>query len=315
MPKRIEEAKIALLDCPLEVEKTEFDAKINIESPEQMKGFLKAEEDMLRDMVDKIAKAGANVVICQKGIDDLAQFFLAKKGILAIRRVKASDMEKLSKATGGTVVTNIEDLTSDVLGYAKLVEEQKIEDDKWTFIKGCKNPKSVTILIRGGSEKIVDEAERSMHDALCVVKDVVEEPKVVAGGGAPEVGVAQALKKHAEKLSGREQLAMLAFAEALESVPMILAENAGLDPLDSLIELRAAHEKGNMWAGVDAFSGKIRDMDKLDIYEPLSVKRQALKSACEAATMILRIDDVIAAARMKPEEKAPKPGEEGGFEE
>jgi len=307
MPKRVEKAKIALLNCPLEVEKTEFDAKINIESPEEMEAFLKEEENMLREMAGKVAATGANVLICQKGIDDMAQHFLARKGILAVRRAKKSDMEKLSKATGGRIVTNIEDLKPEDLGYAELVEERKIGDDKMVFIEGCKDPRSVAILIRGGTERIVDEAERSVHDALCVVRDVVQEPKILAGGGAPEIEVAKALREYAESLPGREQLAVQSFAEAIEVVPVTLAENAGLDPIDMISDLRAAHEKGEVWAGVDVFEGKVNDMQALEVYEPLAVKKQVIKSATEAATMILKIDDVIAAGKMKP----PKKGAEG----
>ena len=309
MPKRIENAKIALLNCPLEIEKTEFDAKINIESPEQMEAFLKEEERMLQEMVDKIAAVGANVVICQKGIDDAAQHFLARKRILAVRRVKKSDMEKLSKATGGRIITNLDDMTEADLGYAALVEERKIGDDKMVFIEGCKHPKSVTILIRGGTERIIDEAERSIHDALCVVRDVVEEPKVVAGGGAPEIEVARMLKDFAESLPGREQLAVMHFAEALESIPVTLAENAGLDPIDILSELRARHDKGEKWAGVGVHEGEAINTFEANVIEPVSVKKQVIKSATEAATMILKIDDVIAAAKMKPP-KMPK-GPEG----
>ncbi|MEM3626545.1 MAG: thermosome subunit beta [Candidatus Bathyarchaeia archaeon] len=299
MPKRVEKARIALLDAALEIEKTEFDAKINIESPEQMEAFLKQEEDMLRDMVEKIAQTGANVVLCQKGIDDMAQHFLARKGMLAVRRIKKSDMEKLAKATGGKIVTNLDAITSEDLGYASLVEERKIGDDKMTFVEGCKNPKAVTILIRGGSERIVDEAERSLHDALCVVRDVVEEPKIVAGGGAPELEAARALKKYAETLPGREQLAVKSFAEALEAIPITLTENAGLDPIDILSELRARHEKGETWVGIEVNTGKIQDMTEAGVFEPLAVKKQIIKSATEAASMILKIDDVIAAGKMK----------------
>ena len=309
MPKRVENAKIVLLNCPLEIEKTEFDAKINIESPEQMEAFLKEEERMLQEMVDKIAAVGANVVICQKGIDDAAQHFLARKRILAVRRVKKSDMEKLSKATGGRIITNLDDMTEADLGYAALVEERKIGDDKMVFIEGCKHPKSVTILIRGGTERIIDEAERSIHDALCVVRDVVEEPKVVAGGGAPEIEVARMLKDFAESLPGREQLAVMHFAEALESIPVTLAENAGLDPIDILSELRARHDKGEKWAGVGVHEGEVINTFEANVIEPVSVKKQVIKSATEAATMILKIDDVIAAAKMKPP-KMPK-GPEG----
>ncbi len=299
MPKRVENAKIALLDTPLEIEKTEFDAKINIESPEQMEAFLKQEEEMLRDMVEKIAAVGANVVLCQKGIDDMAQHFLARKGILAVRRIKKSDMEKLAKATGGKVITNMDDMTPEDLGYASLVEERKIGDDKMTFIEGCKHPRAVTILIRGGTERIVDEAERSLHDALCVVRDIVEEPKVLAGGGAPELEISKMLKRYAETLPGREQLAVRSFAEALEAVPVTLTENAGLDPIDILSELRARHEKGGTWAGIEVHSGKVQDMTEAGVFEPLAVKKQIIKSATEAASMILKIDDVIAAGKMK----------------
>jgi len=313
MPKRVERAKIALLDCPLEIEKTEFDAKINIETPEQMEAFLREEESMLREMVEKIARAGANVVICQKGIDDMAQHFLARKGILAVRRAKKSDMEKLAKATGGRIVTNLEDLRPEYLGYAELVEERKIGEDKMVFVEGCRDPRSVAILIRGGSERIVDEAERSIHDALCVVRDVVQEPKILAGGGAPEIEVAKAIREYANSLSGREQLALQAFADAVEVIPTALAENAGLDPIDIISELRARHERGEIWAGVDVFSGKIRDMRELDVYEPLAVKKQVIKSSVEAATMILKIDDVIAAGKTRAP-KAPKGPEEYGGE-
>ena len=306
MPKRIENAKIALLNCPLEIEKTEFDAKINIETPEQMEAFLREEENMLREMVEKIKNAGANVLICQKGIDDMAQHFLARAGILAVRRAKKSDMEKLAKATGGRIVTNLEDLSEKDLGYAELVEERKIGEDKMVFIEGCKNPRAVAILVRGGTERTVDEAERSLHDALCVVRDVVQEPKILAGGGAPEIEVAKALRDYAQSLPGREQLAAQSFAEAIEVVPTALAENAGLDPIDIISELRARHEKGETWAGIDVFEGKVKDMRELDVYEPLAVKKQVIKSATEAATMILKIDDVIAAGKMK----TPK-GEEG----
>jgi chaperonin GroEL (HSP60 family) len=288
-----------LLDCSLDIEKTEFDAKINIESPEQMEAFLKQEESMLKEMVDKLAAIGANVVLCQKGIDDMAQHFLARKGIMAVRRIKKSDMEKLAKATGGRVVTNLDAITPADLGYAEVVEERKIGDDKMTFVEGCKHPKAVTILIRGGSERIVDEAERSLHDALCVVRDVVEEPKILAGGGAPELEVSRMLKKYAETLPGREQLAVKSFAEALEAVPTTLTENAGLDPIDILSELRARHEKGETWAGIEVHDGKVQDMLKAGVFEPLAVKKQILKSATEAASMILKIDDVIAAGKMK----------------
>ncbi len=299
MPKRVEKAKIALLDCPLEIEKTEFDAKINIESPEQMEAFLKQEEEMLKNMVEKIAETGANVVLCEKGIDDMAQHFLARKGILAARRIKKSDIEKLAKATGGKLITNMDDMRSADLGYASLVEERKIGDDKMTFVEGCKHPRAVTILIRGGTQRIVDEAERSLHDALCVVRDIVEEPKILAGGGAPELEVSRILKKYAETLPGREQLAVRNFAEALEAIPTTLSENAGLDPIDILSELRSKHEKGETWAGIEVHSGKVQEMTEVGVFEPLAVKKQIVKSATEAASMILKIDDVIAAGKMK----------------
>ena len=299
MPKRVEKAKIALLDASLEIEKPEFDAKINIESPDQIEAFLKQEEDMLRDMAEKIIKAGANVVVCQKGIDDMAQHFLSKKGILAVRRAKKSDMEKLAKATGGKIVTKLDDITSADLGYAALVEERKIGDDKMTFIEGCKHPRAVTILIRGSTQRMTAEAERSLHDALCVIRDIIEDPKVVAGGSAPELEMSSALKKYAETLPGREQLAVKTFAEALEAVAITLTENAGLDPIDILSELRSRHEKGETWAGIEVLEGKIQDMLKIGVIEPITVKRQIIKSVTEAASMILKIDDVIAAGKMK----------------
>jgi len=300
MPKRVENAKIALVKRALEVKKTEFDAKINIETPEEIEAFLRQEEEMLREMVEKIKGVGASVLFCQKGIDDMAQHFLAREGVLAAKQVKASDMEKLAKATEGRIVTDLDDLTSADLGEAGLVEERKIGDEKMIFVEGCKNPKAVAILIRGGSERIVDEAERSIHDALCVVRDVVEEPKIVAGGGAPEIEVARAVREHAVDLPGREQLALERFADAFEAIPATLAENAGFDPIDVLSEIKARHEKGETWVGVDVLGGRVEDMQKLEVYEPLSVKKQIVKSATEAAAMILKIDDVIAAAKMKP---------------
>jgi len=316
MPKRVENARIALLNCPLEVEKTEFSAKINIETPEQMEAFLREEENMLRGMVEKIKRAGANVVICQKGIDDMAQHFLAREGILAVRRAKKSDMEKLAKATGGRIVTNLDDLKPEDLGYAELVEERKIGDDKMVFIEGCKNPRAVSILIRAGLERMVDEAERAMHDALSVVSDVIEKNKVVPGGGAVEAELAKELRRYAAQIGGREQLAIEAFAEALEIIPKTLAENAGLEPIDIMVELRAAHEKPDGYVyGVDVFSGKIANMYEKGVIEPLIVKEQAIKSATEAASMILRIDDVIAAAKPKEEEKGKGKGAEKEEEE
>ena len=297
MPKRIEKAKIALVNSALEIEKTEFDAKINISSPDQMKMFLEEENKMLKNMVDKIISSGANVTICQKGIDDVAQHYLAKSNILAVRRVKESDMTKLARATGARTVNNLEDLSSKDLGSADLVEERKVETDKWVFIEGCKHPKAVTILIRGGSQRVVDEADRSIHDALMVTKDVMEKPFIVAGGGSPESFVAGKLRDWSSTLSGREQLAADKFAESLEVIPLALAENAGMDPIDTLTELRSKQAKGSKWSGIDARSGKVVDMSKLDIVEPLSVKEQIIKSATEVASMILRIDDVIASSK------------------
>ena len=300
MPKRTEKAKIALVNSALEIEKTEFDAKINISSPDQMNMFLEEENRMLKSMVDKIIATGSNVVICQKGIDDIAQHYLAKSGILTVRRVKESDMTKLARATGARIVNNLEDLTDKDIGLADLVEERKVETDKWVFIEGCKHPKSVTILIRGGSQRVVDEADRSVHDALMVTKDVLERPAIVAGGGAPESYVAGKIREWANTLSGREQLAAEKFAESLEVIPLTLAENAGMDPIDTITELRARQGKGSKSAGIDAKAAKVTDVSKSDIVEPLSVKEQVIKSATEAASMILRIDDVIASSKSAP---------------
>jgi thermosome len=300
MPKRTEKAKIALVNSALEIEKTEFDAKINISSPDQMNMFLEEENRMLKSMVDKIIATGANVVICQKGIDDIAQHYLAKSGILTVRRVKESDMTKLARATGARIVNNLEDLTDKDIGLADLVEERKVETDKWVFIEGCKHPKSVTILIRGGSQRVVDEADRSVHDALMVTKDVLERPAIVVGGGAPESYVAGKIREWANTLSGREQLAAEKFAESLEVIPLTLAENAGMDPIDTITELRARQGKGSKSAGIDAKAAKVTDVSKSDIVEPLSVKEQVIKSATEAASMILRIDDVIASSKSAP---------------
>ncbi len=316
MPKRVENAKIALVNTALEVEKTEISAEIRIRDPTQMKAFLDKETNMLKDMVEKITKAGADVVICQKGIDDMAQHFLAKQGILAVRRVKESDMDKLSRATGGRMTTNLDDLKPEDLGHADFVEERKIGDDEMVFIEGCKDPKSVSILIRAGLERMVDEAERAMNDALSVVADVFEKNKVVVGGGAVEAEVAKELRQYAVKVGGREQLALEAFAESLEVIPSTLAENAGLEKIDIIVELKAAHEKprGHLM-GVDVFTGKVANLHKKGVIEPVSVKEQAIKSASEAASMILRIDDVIAATKPK-ETGAPKgpEGEEGEFD-
>ncbi|MBS7616032.1 TCP-1/cpn60 chaperonin family protein [Candidatus Bathyarchaeota archaeon] len=309
MPKKVEKAKIALLDCPLEIEKTEFSAEIRIRDPTQMKAFLDQETQMLKEMVEKIKATGANVVFCQKGIDDMAQHFLAKEGILAARRVKQSDMEKLAKATGGRIITDLDDLTTQDLGAAGLVEERKIGEDKMIFVENCKNPRSVAILIRAGLERMVDEAERAMTDALSVVSDVIENSRIVAGGGAVEVEISKELRDYATKVGGREQLAIEAFADAVEIVPRTLAENAGLEPIDIIVELRAAHEKTDgHYMGVNVFAGKVENMYENGVVEPAVVKEQAVKSATESASMILRIDDVIAATKPK-EEKTKTPGE------
>ena len=315
MPKIVHDAKIALLDTSLEIEKTEFDAKLHIESPEQMKAFMEQEENMLREMVEKIAAAGANVVLCQKGIDDMAQHFLARKGILAVRRIKKSDVEKIAKATGARIITRIEEITPKDLGRAKLVEERRVGEDKMVFIEQCENPKAITVLIRGGTKRLVDEAERSIKDALNVIKDVVVEGKVVAGGGAPEIEVALGLRDYAKTLAGKEQLAVEKFAEALEIVPAQLAENAGLDPIEIVVALRAEHKEGKKWMGINVFDRKIDDMYKLDVIEPVLVKKQVIKSAVEAASMILKIDDVIAASKIEEKEKEKGAGKEESFGE
>src|SRR5213594_1215322 len=295
MPKTVTPARIALLNAKIEIEKTEFDAKININSPEQMQLFIEEEEKMLSDMVSHVEKIGANLLFCEKGIDDVALHFLAKKGIAAVKNVSTGDMEKLSKATGGRILASVKELTKDGLGEAKVVEEVKIGDDKLVYVREARNPKAVTIVIRGGTEHVVDEADRSLHDALCVVRNALEDGKILAGGGAPEAELSKRLRDYAVKVGGREQLAIEAFAEALEAVPTTLAENAGLDPIDVLVELRSKHEKAaNPWFGVDVYSGEIKDMRKLNVLEPVRVKQQVVKSASEAASMILRIDDVIA---------------------
>jgi thermosome len=307
MPKRIEKAKIALLDSPLEIEKTEFSSEIRIRDPTQMQAFLDKETTMLKEMVQQISSSGATVIFCQKGIDDMAQHFLAKKGIMAARRVKQSDMEKLARATGGKVITKLDDLNKDDLGEAGLVEERKVGDDKMIFVEKCKEPRSVAVLIRAGLERMVDEADRAMNDALSVVADVVEDNKIVAGGGATESEIAKVLRGYATKVGGREQLAIEAFADSLEIVPKTLAENAGLESIDILVGLRSAHEKKNgHLMGVDVFKGKIVNSYEAGVVEPLKVKEQAMKSAAEVASMILRIDDVIAST--KPRDEGAPPG-------
>jgi len=294
MPTKIEKAKIALVSAAFEVEKTEMSSEIRINDPSQMQMFLEEENRMLKEMVDKIHDVGANVLLCQKGIDDISQHYLSKHGILAVRRVKESDMTKLAKATGGRVTSNLDDLSEKDLGFAELVQQKKIESDKWVFIEGCRNPQSVSILIRGGSQRVVDEVDRSMHDALMVVKDVIEKPAIVAGGGSPEAYIATQIKEWADTFDGREQLAIKKYAEAMEVIPLTIAENAGMDPIDTMVTLRAKQTQGRKWTGIDARNTKIADMLAIDIIEPVAVKEQIIKSATETANMILRIDDVIA---------------------
>ena len=294
MPTKIQQAKIALINTALEIEKTEMSAEIRINDPTQMQMFLEEENRMLKSMVDKLHSIGTNVVICQKGIDDMAQHFLAKYGILGVRRVKESDMTKLAKATGGRITTNLEDISEKDLGTSDLVHQKKVESDKWVFVEGCRNPQSVTLLIRGGSQRVVDEVDRSIHDALMVVKDVIERPAIVAGGGAPEALLAAFLKDWSVSFDGRQQLAIKKFAEALEIIPLTIAENAGMDPIDTMVTLRAKQSEGKKWSGINAKDGKVGDMLSLNIVEPVVVKEQIIKSATEAASMILRIDDVIA---------------------
>ncbi|RLF43174.1 MAG: thermosome subunit [Thermoplasmata archaeon] len=312
MPKIVKNAKIALVNAPFEVKKTEVDARIQITDPSQLQKFLDEEEAMLRKMVEKVKKAGANVLICQKGIDDIAQHFLAKEGIYAVRRAKKSDMEKLAKATGAKIVSNLDDLTPKDLGKAGVVEERKIGDDRMTFIMDCKNPKAVSILIRGGTEHIVDELERALHDALSVVKVALEDGKITPGGGAAATEIAIQLREFAPSVGGREQMAIEAFADAIEIVPRTLAENAGLDPIDMMIKVRAAHKKGMKYAGVDVETGDVADMMKKKVIEPLRVSTQEVRAAAEAAIMIMRIDDIIAAKGT--EEKGKESGKVGGEE-
>ena len=299
MPTKVKNAKIALLDVALEIKNTETDAKIQISSPEQMEGFLMQEEKMIKDKTQKVIKSGANVIICQKGIDDLAQHYLAKAGIYACRRVKKSDIEKLAKATGAVIVMSLEDLSEGDLGHAGLVEEVKVGDEQMTYVRECKNPKAVTFLVRGGTQHVVDEVERAVKDALGDIIATLKVGKAVGGAGSIEIALAREIRQHAIKLAGREQFAVLAFADALEIIPRTLAENAGLDPIDILTELKAQHDKGNKWASVDAFTGKVTDAWKSGVIEPLKIKTQAIKSASEVAELILRIDDVIAGAGAK----------------
>ena len=297
MPRRIEDGQIALISEALEIKKTEFEAKLNISSPNQIKSFMEEESQLLKEMVDKIKSTDANVVLCQKGIDDIIQHYMGKEGILAVRRIKESDMSKLAKSTGGRIVGSVNDLSNADLGSAQNVEEKRIEEDNWVFIEGCKNPKAISILIRGGSKRVIDEADRSMHDALMVVKDVIETPKIVYGGGSPEAYVALKLRDWSKSLSGREQLAVEKFADALESIPLALARNAGMNSIDSITQLRAKQNAGEHFTGVDVINGTIANFEDLGIVEPLKVKEQIIKSATETANMILRIDNVIAVSR------------------
>jgi len=299
MPRYVKNARIALIDSAVEIKNTEIDAKISITDPEKMQAFIDMEEKMLKAMADKIVKSGAAVLFCQKGIDDMAQHFLAKSGLYAVRRVKKSDMEKLAKATGANIVTNLDDLSKNDLGTSGMVEEKKVGDEQMTYVEECKNAKSVTILVRGSTEHVADEVKRAMEDAIGDVAVSLVDSGVVAGAGAPEMEVARQLRKYADSLSGREQLAVQAFADAVEIIPRTLAENAGLDPIDVLTELKAAHDKGNRWAGINVFTGKVMDAWKNDVIEPLKIKTQAVSSASEVAVMILRIDDVIASSGSK----------------
>ncbi|PVU68740.1 thermosome subunit [Acidilobus sp. SCGC AC-742_M05] len=315
MPKRVTNAKIAVLDAPLEIQKPDITTKIRVTDVEQLDSFLEEETKILKDMVEQIAATGANVVITQKGIDDVAQHFLAKKGILAVRRVKRSDVEKLARATGAKIVTSIRDLKPESLGYADLVEERKVGNDKMVFIEGAKNPRSVTILIRGANDMLLDEAERNLNDVLHGLRNIMREPKILGGGGAPEVELALRLREFAATVGGKEQLAIEAFADALETIPSVLAESAGMDPLDAVMQLRSLHSKGLKFAGVDVLNGKTADdMISVNVYEPLLVKKQVIKGAAEAAIALLKIDDLIAAAPPKKEEKG-KEGEEKEKEE
>ena len=309
MPKSVKNAKIALVDSAIEIKKTEVEAKIQIRDPMQMQKFLDEEENTFRGMVDKVTKSGANVIMCEKGIDDLAQHYLAKAGLYAVRRVKRSDMEKLAKATGGKIVTNLDDLSQKELGKAAEVEEVKIGDSDMTFVTGCRNPKAVSILVRGGTEHVVDEAERALHDALKVVSVAIEDEVIVPGGGATEIELALKLRDYGQSVGGREQLAIEAFAEALEIIPWTLAENAGMDAINVLIELKNSHtKKGGKSHGVDVMENRVSDMVKAKVLEPLRVKKQAIESATEVASMVLRIDDVIASRKMSPSEMQGPPG-------
>ncbi|MCW7077328.1 MAG: thermosome subunit alpha [Candidatus Syntrophoarchaeum sp.] len=308
MPDSVKNAKIALINSSMEVKKTEFSAEIAIKTPDQLQAFLDEEEATLRAMVEKVRDSGANVVVCQKGMDDLVQFYLAKNDILGLRRVKKSDMERIGRATGAKIITNIDAISAEDLGEADLVEERKFGDEKMTIFEGCLDPKAVSIIVRGGTEHVVAETDRAIHDALKAVGCAIEDGKVVAGGGSPEVELAMRLRSYSSELKGREQLAVKAFADALETIPKTLAENSGLDQVDKLVELRAMHQKGQKTVGIDVYTGELSDMWEKGVIEPLRVKRQALDSAVDVTTMLLRIDDVIAVSKA-PEGETCAPGE------
>jgi archaeal chaperonin len=313
MPRVVKNAKIALIDSAIEIKSTEIDAKIQINDPMQMQAFLEQEERMLKNMVDKIKASGANVIFCQKGVDDMAQHFLAKAGIFAVRRVKKSDMNALAKSTNGKIVTNLDDLNLEDLGNAGVVEEKKVGDEEMTYVKDCLNPKSVTLLLRGSTEHITDEVKRAVEDGIGDVASALKDGGIVAGAGAPEVELAKELRKYSDSLIGREQLAVNSFADAMEVIPRTLAENAGLDPIDVLTELKSAHDQGQKWAGIDVFSGKVIDAWQNKIIEPLKIKTQAISSASEVAQMILRIDDVIASGKQPEPPQGGMPPGMGGM--
>ena len=311
MPERVENAKVLLLSVPIELKKTETKAEIKITTPDQMQLFLDQEEAMLREIVDKVIDTGANVVFCQKGIDDLAQYYMTKAGIFGMRRIKKSDMDKLSRATGARIITSLDEIEESDLGYAGLVEEKDVTGSRMTFVTGCKESKTTSILLRGGTEHVVEGIERALEDALRVVGVALEDQKIVVGVGSPEIELALRLKEYAATLKGREQLAVVKFAESLEIIPQTLAENAGLDPIDMLVEMRSQHEKGNKRAGLNVYTGKVEDMFENNVLEPLRIKTQAINAATEAATMILRIDDVIAASPTAGGRGGPGAGMEG----
>jgi thermosome len=299
MPFSVADADVALLDTPIEVKETELDAEVNVSDPDQLQEFIDQEEQQLEEMVDKLKDAGADVVFCQKGIDDMAQHYLAQHGILAVRRAKKSDIKALSRATGARIVSNIDDITADDLGFAGSVAQKEIAGDERIFVEEVDDAKAVTMILRGGTEHVVDEVERAIEDSLGVVRVTLEDGQVLPGGGAPEAELALGLRDYADSVGGREQLAVEAFADAIDVIPRTLAENAGLDPIDSLVDLRSQHDAGDTTVGLDAYTGDIVDMESDGVVEPLRVKTQAVESATEAAVMILRIDDVIAAGDLK----------------